>query len=227
VQHPGLSVDERAYQQYQSLAQVVLDSADIATKSAEAAATASSDMRRATSELRDLTDNGHKKARLLLAVTGGVMIVSAGQAILTRAGEWVRYETPEDAEYIVAKAIADVHRGVTRSLERLHGQRQLPLASGPLHLVGFILCERGGEPIVEFTLRRALLERAEHEPVVGTGRDVREHVTPSGGADRRPAQAGLPAIVQCGDTCSIDPHDPERLSVCSQPIDVGTLREEC
>jgi hypothetical protein len=28
------------------------------------------------------------------------MIVSAGQAILTRAGEWVRYETPEDAEYI-------------------------------------------------------------------------------------------------------------------------------
>lgn len=31
---------------------------------------------------------------------GGMMIVSAGQAILTKAGEWVRYETPEDAEYI-------------------------------------------------------------------------------------------------------------------------------
>ena len=35
-QHAGVTVDQRAYQQYQSLAQVVLDSADLATQSAEA-----------------------------------------------------------------------------------------------------------------------------------------------------------------------------------------------
>lgn len=31
---------------------------------------------------------------------GGVIEVAAGQAVLARAGEWVRYATPEGAEYI-------------------------------------------------------------------------------------------------------------------------------
>lgn len=31
---------------------------------------------------------------------GGVLEVSAGQAIVTEAGEWVRYSTPTGAEYI-------------------------------------------------------------------------------------------------------------------------------
>ena len=31
---------------------------------------------------------------------GGVMDVRGGQAVLTRDGEWVRYSTPEGAEYI-------------------------------------------------------------------------------------------------------------------------------
>jgi quercetin dioxygenase-like cupin family protein len=30
----------------------------------------------------------------------GVLQVAAGQAVLTRAGEWVRYATPDGAEYI-------------------------------------------------------------------------------------------------------------------------------
>lgn len=30
----------------------------------------------------------------------GVLEVAAGQAVLARAGEWVRYSTPEGAEYI-------------------------------------------------------------------------------------------------------------------------------
>ena len=30
----------------------------------------------------------------------GTLEVGAGQAVLTRAGEWVRYSTPESAEYI-------------------------------------------------------------------------------------------------------------------------------
>jgi mannose-6-phosphate isomerase-like protein (cupin superfamily) len=31
---------------------------------------------------------------------GGELEVRAGQAVLTRAGEWVRYSTPEGAEYV-------------------------------------------------------------------------------------------------------------------------------
>jgi ethanolamine utilization protein EutQ (cupin superfamily) len=31
---------------------------------------------------------------------GGVLRVSAGQAVLTKAGEWVRYRTPEGAKYV-------------------------------------------------------------------------------------------------------------------------------
>jgi quercetin dioxygenase-like cupin family protein len=31
---------------------------------------------------------------------GGKLEVAAGQAVLTRAGEWVRYSTPEGAEYV-------------------------------------------------------------------------------------------------------------------------------
>ena len=31
---------------------------------------------------------------------GGTLEVRPGQAILTRAGEWVRYSTPEGAEYV-------------------------------------------------------------------------------------------------------------------------------
>src|SRR6188508_3783115 len=31
---------------------------------------------------------------------GGTLSVRAGQAVLTRAGEWVRYATPDGAEYI-------------------------------------------------------------------------------------------------------------------------------
>jgi mannose-6-phosphate isomerase-like protein (cupin superfamily) len=30
----------------------------------------------------------------------GALVVSAGQAVLARAGKWVRYSTPEGAEYI-------------------------------------------------------------------------------------------------------------------------------
>ena len=31
---------------------------------------------------------------------GGELLVKAGQAVLTRAGEWVRYSTPDGAEYV-------------------------------------------------------------------------------------------------------------------------------
>jgi hypothetical protein len=45
---------------------------------------------------------------------GGVMDVHAGQAVMAQKGEWVRYSTPEGAEYIAiclpAFGIDTVHR---------------------------------------------------------------------------------------------------------------------
>jgi mannose-6-phosphate isomerase-like protein (cupin superfamily) len=51
---------------------------------------------------------------VLVEYAGGVLEVRAGQAVLTRAGEWVRYDTPAGAEYISvclpAFSPATVHR---------------------------------------------------------------------------------------------------------------------
>jgi quercetin dioxygenase-like cupin family protein len=45
---------------------------------------------------------------------GGTLEVAAGQTVLTRAGEWVRYSTPDGAEYVAvclpAFAPDTVHR---------------------------------------------------------------------------------------------------------------------
>ena len=37
---------------------------------------------------------------LAVEYEGGSMVVKAGQAVLARAGEWIRYSTPEGAEYV-------------------------------------------------------------------------------------------------------------------------------
>ena len=52
--------------------------------------------------------------RIEVEYEGGTLSVAAGQAVLTRAGEWIRYSTPEGAEYIAvclpAFAPDTVHR---------------------------------------------------------------------------------------------------------------------
>jgi ethanolamine utilization protein EutQ (cupin superfamily) len=44
----------------------------------------------------------------------GTIVVKAGQAVITHAGEWVRYSTPEGAEYVAvclpAFSMQTVHR---------------------------------------------------------------------------------------------------------------------
>lgn len=54
------------------------------------------------------------KGTLRVDHRGGVLEVAAGQAVLAHKGEWVRYSTPEGAEYIAvclpAFSPASVHR---------------------------------------------------------------------------------------------------------------------
>jgi len=54
------------------------------------------------------------KGGLRVEYEGGIMVVEAGQAVMAKKGEWVRYSTPEGAEYVAicipAFSIETVHR---------------------------------------------------------------------------------------------------------------------
>lgn len=123
--HLGVAVDERAYQQYQSLAQVVLDSADIASKSAEAAASASSDMNKATSEFKALTEVGHKKALILLGGTGALMLLCLIFFLVMGVRMNSRINQLDTMMMAVGKRVVDLNAGlesldvINRSIESL------------------------------------------------------------------------------------------------------------
>lgn len=127
--HQGLTVDERAYRQYQSLAQVVLDSADIASKSAAAAAAASSNMHRATSEFKTLTEVGHKKALILLGATGGLMVICLVFFLVMGVRMNSRINQLDTMMLAVGKRVVDLNAGlesldvINRSIESLTAQQ--------------------------------------------------------------------------------------------------------
>jgi hypothetical protein len=127
--HLGLAVDERAYRQYQSLAQVVLDSADIASKSAESAAAASRNMHKATTEFKDLTEVGHKKALILLGATGGLMVICLIFFLVMGVRMNSRINQLDTMMLAVGKRVVDLNVGlesldvINRSIESLTAQQ--------------------------------------------------------------------------------------------------------
>lgn len=64
------------YQAYQALAAAVLDSAELATRSAEAAVTTSENLKQATTEVRKLNAGAQNKAMLLAVGSGVLMLLS-------------------------------------------------------------------------------------------------------------------------------------------------------
>ncbi|MBP6275805.1 MAG: hypothetical protein KA393_00190 [Limnohabitans sp.] len=129
-QHAGITVDQRAYQQYQSLAQVVLDSADLATQSAEAAANVSSQLRQTTADFKELTDAGHKKARLLLAIISGVLIVSLIFFLIMGVRLVSRINQLDAMLLAVGKRVVELNsgmeslEGVNKSVKELASQQE-------------------------------------------------------------------------------------------------------
>lgn len=127
--HTGTAVDERAYQQYQALAKVVLDSAHIATKSATAAAAASRDMHAATQDFRSLTETGHKKALILLGVTGGLLIVCLIFFLTMGVRMNSRINQLDSMMLAVGKRVVDLNAGlesldvINKSIESLTAQQ--------------------------------------------------------------------------------------------------------
>ena len=137
--HAGVSVDERAYQQYQSLAQTVLDSADIASKSAEAALAVSGQLRKATGEFNELTNAGYKKARLLLAIAAGVMVVSTlfflimGVRLVSRINQLDAMVEAVGKRVIELNVAMESLEGVNRSVQDLAAkQAELTKSQGQI-----------------------------------------------------------------------------------------------
>jgi len=125
----GITVDQRAYQQYQNLAQAVLDSADLATKSAEAAVNVSHQLRQATTEFKELTDDGHKKARILLAASGGLMLVCLIFFLVMGVRMVSRINQLDAMLMAVGKRVVDLNagmeslEGVNKSVQELASQQ--------------------------------------------------------------------------------------------------------
>ena len=127
--HGGLSVDERAFQQYESLAQVVLDSADIASKSAAAAAAASRDLYKATNNFKTLTEVGHKKAVILLGATSVILLICLIFFLIMGVRMNSRINQLDTMMLAVGKRVVDLNAGlesletVNRSIESLTAQQ--------------------------------------------------------------------------------------------------------
>lgn len=117
--HMGISVDERAYEQYQALAKAVLDSAEIASRSAESAMAVSRDLKLATGNFKEMGDAGYKKARLLLAIGGGVMIVCLLFFLIMGVRLVSRINKLDVMMEAVGKRVIDLNSGM-ESLEGLN-----------------------------------------------------------------------------------------------------------
>lgn len=119
-------LDDLAYQQYQALAHAVLDSADIASKSAEAAAAASRNMHKATSEFKTLTEVGHKKALWLLGGTSGLLIICLVFFLVMGVRMNSRINQLDSMMLAVGKRVVDLNGGlesldvINRSIESLN-----------------------------------------------------------------------------------------------------------
>ena len=141
--HAGITMDQRAYQQYQSLAQVVLDSADLATQSAEAAANVSSQLRQTTADFKELTEDGHKKARILLAITGGVLVISLifflimGVRLVSRINQLDAMLTAVGKRVVELNTGMESLEGVNQSVKELASQ-QLALTKSQGQIEGRI-----------------------------------------------------------------------------------------
>lgn len=141
--HAGITMDQRAYQQYQSLAQVVLDSADLATQSAEAAASVSSQLRQTTADFKELTEDGHKKARILLAITSGVLVISLifflimGVRLVSRINQLDAMLTAVGKRVVELNTGMESLEGVNQSVKELASQ-QLALTKSQGQIEGRI-----------------------------------------------------------------------------------------
>ena len=110
------AVDERAYRQYQALADAVLDSADVATRSAEAAVNVGGELKQATADFRAASAVQHKRAQIIVYATGGFMVICALIFLVMGVRMISRINQLDTMMLAVGKRVVDLNAGL-ESLE--------------------------------------------------------------------------------------------------------------
>ena len=113
---PSAAVDERAYQQYQVLAETVLDSADVATRAAEAAANVGGELKQATQDFRTASAAHQKRAQIVVYAAGGFMVLCALIFLVMGVRMISRINQLDTTMLAVGKRVVDLNAGL-ESLE--------------------------------------------------------------------------------------------------------------
>lgn len=109
---PSASVDERAYRQYQALSEVVLDSAEVAAKSAEAAVEVGEHMRKTAMSLQEILSAGQKRNQLMFYIAGGFMVVCSFIFIIIGVRMVSRINQLDTMMMAVGKRVVEMNAGL-------------------------------------------------------------------------------------------------------------------
>ena len=109
---PSASVDERAYRQYQALSEVVLDSAEVAAKSAEAAVEVGEHMRKTAMSLQEILSAGQKRNQLMFYIAGGFMVVCSFIFIVIGVRMVSRINQLDTMMMAVGKRVVEMNAGL-------------------------------------------------------------------------------------------------------------------
>jgi DNA repair exonuclease SbcCD ATPase subunit len=117
------ALDIRAH--VEELSEAVLDSADVATRSAAAAVTAGVELKAAASQLNQITDRSHKQARIMLFSAAGVMFVALVFFLFMGARMISRINQLDTMLMAVGKRVVELNAGlealdaVNRNMDQL------------------------------------------------------------------------------------------------------------
>jgi len=106
------AVDERAYRQYQALADAVLDSADVASRSAEAAVNVGGELKQATADFRAASTAQNKRAQIIVYASGGFMIICALIFLVMGVRMISRINQLDTMMLAVGKRVVDLNAGL-------------------------------------------------------------------------------------------------------------------
>ncbi|MEK0417327.1 MAG: hypothetical protein RI949_1333 [Pseudomonadota bacterium] len=120
---PSASVDERAYRQYQALSEVVLDSAEVASKSAEAAVEVGEHMRKTAMSLQEILSAGQKRNQLMFYIAGGFMVVCSFIFLVIGVRMVSRINQLDTMMMAVGKRVVELNAGL-QSLDAVNQKVQ-------------------------------------------------------------------------------------------------------
>jgi len=129
AQHAPTAVDQRTYEQYQLLAATVLESAENATRSAQAAADSSRELRQTSKTVLELGQANHKRNLIMLVAAGGFMLLSLiffmimGVRMISRINQLDAMVLAVGKRAVELSASLESLSSVQQSMENLSGKQ--------------------------------------------------------------------------------------------------------